>query len=148
MGMVAYQHISSCIQHSLGVFVELKRLYCGGCVAGQGMCRHKPECLWHQFHHWTDSRLGIDRPPTLDACSWAPGGQTFMSDVKSKIHELQPVKHCTNIEEQKRRWPGVQKEKLRKGSQANTRCIAVPRNKIQEPNNSHPREHVLESYMI
>ena len=29
-------------KHSLGVFVELKRSYCGGCVAGQGMCRHKP----------------------------------------------------------------------------------------------------------
>jgi hypothetical protein len=102
-------------KHSLGVFVELKRSYCGGCVAGQGMCRHKPECLWHQFHHWTDSRLGIDRPPTLDACSWAPGGQTFMSDVKSKIHELQPVKHCTNIEEQKKKMARGAKRKATQG---------------------------------
>ena len=102
-------------KHSLGVFVELKRSYCGGCVAGQGMCRHKPERLWHQFHHWTDSRLGIDRPPTLDACSWAPGGQTFMSDVKSKIHELQPVKQCTNIEEQKKKMARGAKRKATQG---------------------------------
>jgi hypothetical protein len=90
-------------KHSLGVFVEMKRSYCGACVAGQGLCRHKPERLWHQFHHWTDERHGIDRPSTVDVCSWAPGGQTLESDVKSKIHELQCVKHCTNIEDQQKK---------------------------------------------
>ena len=55
--------------HSLGIFVQMGRSYCGGCVAGQGACRHRPERLWYQYHHWTEDRLGIDRPGTLGICS-------------------------------------------------------------------------------
>ena len=102
-------------KHSLGVFVGMERTYCGACVAGQGMCRHKPEKLWHQFHHWTDDRLGIDRPPTLDACSWVGGGKAFVSDVRAKIHELQSVKHCTNIEAQTKKMEKNAKRNITEG---------------------------------
>ena len=91
-------------KHHLGIFVELGRHYCGGgCVAGQGLCRHKPECLWFQFHHWTPERLGIDRPSTLDVCSWREGGKLLACDVRQKIYKQQPVKHAKSIEEQKKR---------------------------------------------
>jgi len=36
--------------HDLGVFVELTCSYCIACVAGQGMCQHRGEMLWYQFH--------------------------------------------------------------------------------------------------
>ena len=38
-----------------------------------------------------------------------------MSDVKSKIHELQPVKQCTNIEEQKKKIARGAKRKATQG---------------------------------
>ncbi len=90
-------------KHSLGVFVGMTRTYCGGCIAGQGSCRHRPERLWHQFHCWSDERLGIDRPPTLDACSWVGGGRKLTSNVTSKIHQLQTVKHERTVDAQKKK---------------------------------------------
>ena len=86
--------------HDLGYFVELTRSYCTACVAGQGLCRHRGERLWYQYHHWTDERLGIDRPPTLDVCGWATGGKALSCDVRQKIHEQQSVKHTKTIADQ------------------------------------------------
>jgi len=102
--------------HSLGVFVEVGRSYCGGCIAGQGSCRHRAERLWHQYHHWTDERLGIDRPPTLDACSWAPGGRKLASDVHLHIHQLQTVKHEKSIVEQKKKMERNKQTNATKGN--------------------------------
>ena len=87
-------------KHSLGVFVEVGRSYCAGCIAGQGPCRHRAERLWHQYHYWSDERLGVDRPPTLDACSWAPGGKKLASEVHLNIHQLQTVKLEKNVKQQ------------------------------------------------
>ncbi len=98
--------------HALGIFVEVVRSYCGGCIAGQGSCRHKAERLWHQYHHWTNDRLGVDRPPTLDACSWAPGGRKLASDFDLKIHQLQTVKLENNAE--------AQKQKIQRNHQTNS----------------------------
>jgi hypothetical protein len=87
--------------HSLGIFVEVGRYYCGGgCVAGQGECRHITERLWYQHFHWTEERLGIDRPSTLGLCQWHPGGTALSSDVKQRIWEMQTVKHERSIPEQ------------------------------------------------
>lgn len=86
--------------HSLGVFVKVGRSYCGGCIAGQGHCRHRAERLWHQYHHWTDERHGIGRPPTIDACSWVGGGRKLACDVRLDIHQLQSVKHEKTLEAQ------------------------------------------------
>ena len=44
---------------------------------------------------------GIDRPCTLDCCSWAPGGKALNSDLRSKIYEQQTVKHEKTIADQK-----------------------------------------------
>ena len=89
-------------KHSLGIFSTVKRSYCTACVVGsaKASCRHRSERLWFQFHHWTDERLGIDRPPTLDACSWAPGSKSLHASVKGHIYEQQAVKHEKTIEEQ------------------------------------------------
>ena len=87
-------------KHALGVFTEVVRSYCfGDCVAGEGDCIHKMIQLWIQFHHWTDERLGIDRPPTLDNCSWG-AGKPLESGVTKMLHEQQCVKHCMSVEEQ------------------------------------------------
>ena len=87
-------------KHTLGVFTEVVRSYCfGDCVAGEGDCIHKMIQLWIQFHHWTDERLGIDRPPTLDNCSWG-AGKPLESGVTKMLHEQQCVKHCMSVEEQ------------------------------------------------
>ena len=94
--------------HDLGVFVKLRRACCTACVAGQGSCRHRSERLWYQFHHWTEERLGIDRPCTLDACGWAPGGKTLKCDVRLNISDQQTVKH-------ERTLLGM-KEKLERGA--------------------------------
>ena len=99
-------------KHALGIFTEVVRSYCGGCIAGQGSCRHKAERLWHQYHHWTDGRLGVNRPPTLSACSWAPGGRKLASEFHLKIHQLQTVKLENNIE--------AQKQKLQRNHQTNS----------------------------
>ena len=86
--------------HGLGVFVQMGRTYCANCVAGRGKCRHLTERLWYQFHHWTHDRLGIDRPRTLDVCSWAPGGKALVSDVRKKIYEQQSVRYERSIKAQ------------------------------------------------
>ncbi|KAL7537896.1 hypothetical protein ACHAXR_008146 [Thalassiosira sp. AJA248-18] len=77
--------------HDLGIFEVLKRSYCTACVAGQADCRHKAERLWYQYHHWTEERLGIDKPPTLDACSWSAGGTALCCDVEKPLHSQQTV---------------------------------------------------------
>lgn len=86
--------------HSLGVFTTMGRSYCTSCIAGLGNCRHRSERLWYQYHHWTPERLGIDRPSTLLACSWAPGGKALVCDVRAKIHEQQTVKMEATIKGQ------------------------------------------------
>ena len=86
--------------HDLGIFVSFKRSYCTACVAGAALCRHKPERLWYQYHHWTDQRLGIDRPSTLDVCSWLAGGKVLCCDVEKKLSDQQTVKHESTLEEQ------------------------------------------------
>jgi len=68
------------------------------------------------FHHWTDDRLGIDRPPTVDACSWIECGKTLVSDVRAKIHELQSVQHCSNIEAQKEKMERDAKRNVTEGN--------------------------------
>ena len=87
--------------HDLGVFVKLNASFCTACVAGQGLCRHRAERLWYQFHYWTEDRLGIDRPCTLGVCGWAPGGKATNSSVRQKIFEQQTVKYAKTFEEQK-----------------------------------------------
>ena len=87
-------------RHGLGVFTTMGRSYCAACIAGQGPCRHRAERLWYQYHHWTEERLGIDRPPTLDSCGWDPGGKALMCDVRAKIHEQQCVKHNDTLSAQ------------------------------------------------
>ena len=86
--------------HALGVFTKVLRAYCTSCVAGQGSCRHIAERLWYQYHYWTPDRLGIDRPCTLDKCSWAPGSKALKSDVRMKIHEQQTVKFMPSLKAQ------------------------------------------------
>jgi hypothetical protein len=86
--------------HNLGIFTKLLRTFCGECVAGQGLCRHKSERLWFQYHYWTDERLGIERPSTIDACSWAPGKTALTSDVRAKIHQQQNKKLAKSLEDQ------------------------------------------------
>ena len=99
--------------HSLGIFTKLTRQYCiGGCVAGgDGLCRHFSERLWAQYHHWTEDRLGIEKPCTLGACSWAPSGRKLNCAVGQKIYEQQTVKHERSLE--------AQKEKLERGAKRN-----------------------------
>ena len=97
--------------HGLGVFVELLRTYCTDCVAGQGCCRHKSERLWYQYHHWTNERLGIEKPATLEVCSWAPGGRVLCSDVRQKIYSQQTVKYVGSLK--------AQKEKIKRGAKRN-----------------------------
>ena len=87
-------------KHSLGVFAELTRSVCVGCVAGKGFCWYRPERLWYQYHHWTEDRLGIDWPSTLGVCTWAPGGKTLNCGVQQKIHKQQAVKFERTIKEQ------------------------------------------------
>ena len=82
--------------HSLGIFVRMGRLYCAGCIAGQGSCRHRSESLWHQYHHWTEDRLGIDRPSTLGVCGWAPGGKALTCEVRQPIFAQRTVKYEKN----------------------------------------------------
>ena len=89
--------------HDLGIFTGIGRHYCTNCVAGQGNCRHKAERLWYQLHHWTPERLGIERPSTIDACSWHPGGTALVSDVRKKIYSQQSVKFELSIAEQKKK---------------------------------------------
>jgi hypothetical protein len=86
--------------HNLGIFTELLETYCTGCVAGQGHCRHGPERLWYQYHHWTPERMGIERPQTLDACGWAPGGKALVSDIRAKLYEQQTRKVEKTIDDQ------------------------------------------------
>jgi hypothetical protein len=86
--------------HALGIFTRMGRSYCTNCTAGQGACRHRSERLWFQYHHWTEERLGIDRPSTLGVCSWHPGGKALNSDVRQKIYEQQCVKHERTINDQ------------------------------------------------
>ncbi|KAL7534640.1 hypothetical protein ACHAXR_006012, partial [Thalassiosira sp. AJA248-18] len=87
--------------HNLGIFTKLKRKYCtGGCVAGQGACRHMSERLWYQYYHWTEDRLGLERLSTMDTCSWGPGRKPLNSDVNQKIYEQQTVKHEKTIADQ------------------------------------------------
>ena len=68
--------------HDLGVFVKLRSSFCTACVASQGLCCHRAARLWYEFHHWTEDRLGIDRPCTLGICGWAPGGKVTNSKVR------------------------------------------------------------------
>jgi len=98
-------------KHSLGIFTTVKRSYCTGCVAGQGSCRHRSEQLWFQYYHWTNERLDINRPPNLDACSWAPGSISLHSSVKCHIYQQQTMKHKKTIE--------AQKAKIKRGAQRN-----------------------------
>ena len=86
--------------HNLGIFVSFKRSYCTACVAGAALCRHRPERLWYQYHHWTDQRLGIDRPSTLDVCSWSAGRKALCCDVEKKLSDQQTVKHESTLEDQ------------------------------------------------
>ena len=94
--------------HNLGVFVEVLRSYCAQCVAGAGLCRHKAERLWFQYHHWTDERHGIDMPSTIKACAWASGGKALTSDVRAKIYQQQTVKFERTID--------AQEEKMKRGA--------------------------------
>ncbi|KAL7523543.1 hypothetical protein ACHAXR_001119, partial [Thalassiosira sp. AJA248-18] len=87
-------------RHGLGVFTTMGRSYCAACVAGQGECRHRPERLWYQYHHWTESRLGIDRPSTLDVCGWAQGGKKLTGKPTAKISEQQCVKYESTLNAQ------------------------------------------------
>ncbi|EJK76705.1 hypothetical protein THAOC_01520 [Thalassiosira oceanica] len=87
-------------RHDLGVFVKVGRTYCTKCVAGQGDCRHKPERLWYHYHCWTDERLGIDRPPTMDACSWRESGKSLRADVESPLSKQRAVKLENTLDEQ------------------------------------------------
>jgi len=97
--------------HSLGVFVRMGRSYCVRCIAGQGSCRHRSERLWYQYHHWTEDRLGIDRPSTLGVCGWAPGGKALVCEVRQPIHAQQAVKHELTISEQKKKMErGVKRD--------------------------------------
>jgi len=86
--------------HDLGIFVKLTQSYCTSCVAGQGLCRHRGERLWYQYHHWTEERLGVDRPPALDVCGWSNGGKALSCDVRQKIHEQQSVKMAKTLVDQ------------------------------------------------
>ena len=79
---------------------KLGRTYCTGCIAGKDSCQHLAETLWHQYHHWTDERLGIDRPSTIDACSWAPGGKALCCDVNRPLSAQQTVKFDRTLEGQ------------------------------------------------
>lgn len=88
------------VGHNLGIFTHMGRSYCTACIAGFGNCRHRSERLWYQYHHWTDERLGIDRPTTLLACSWAKGGKPLVCDVRAKIYAQQTVKMEMTIEKQ------------------------------------------------
>ena len=86
----------------LALFTKVRQSYCtGGCAAGQGACRHVSERLWYQFHHWTNERHGIDRPPTLDACSWRPGSKVGSCEVRQEIHQHQMLKYERTLSKQK-----------------------------------------------
>ena len=87
-------------KHDLGIFTQLLDSYCTTFVADNGSCRHRCERLWYQYFHWSSDRLGIDRPSTIDACSWAPGGKALVSDVRAKIWEQQIVKREKTLEDQ------------------------------------------------
>jgi hypothetical protein len=87
-------------QHDLGIFGSVGKTFCTGCIAGKGDCRHQPERLFYQLHHWTDERYGIDRPPTLDACEWANGGIVLCSDVNQPLSAQQCVQHRKTLEGQ------------------------------------------------
>jgi hypothetical protein len=105
-------------KHDLGVFVRMGRSYCGNCVAGLGYCRHRPERLWYQFHHWTEERYGIDRPSTLGICSWASGGKALNSDLRQKISEQQAVKYERSMEAQKQKMERNAKRDCTEGTSA------------------------------
>jgi len=83
------------------------------------MCRHRGERLWYQYHHWTDERLGIDRPPTLDVCGWATGGKTLNCDVPQTIHEQQSVKLATTLADQTAKTNRGVKRDCTKGNSCN-----------------------------
>ena len=114
--------------HNLGIFSKMLRSYCTKFVAGQGNCRRKSEWMWYQYHHWTDERLGIDRPCALDACSWAPGGKVLNLDIGQTIHEQQTVKHAKTVEDQsakmKRGGSGRRQAKIRVASNSNCELVA------------------------
>ena len=92
-------------QHSLGIFTNMGRSYCS-CIAGQGNCRHRPERLWYQYHHWTPERFGIERPSTVDICGWAPGGKKLKGTPTAKLSEQQCVRYETMVlfKHRPRRW--------------------------------------------
>ena len=89
--------------HDLGIFLRLGQTYCAQCVAGHTICRHIPERLWYQYHHWTPERFGIDRPSTIDACAWAPGGRKLTAGATHHLDEQQCVKleHTIKGQEEK-----------------------------------------------
>jgi len=89
-------------KHNLGRFNKLLRHICvGGCVAGRGLCRHKAEKMWFQFFHWTEERRGVERPPTLDACPWSPGGKPREDRVTAGLAALENKKMPRTLEEGK-----------------------------------------------
>ena len=89
-------------KHSLGRFTKLLRHVCvGGCVAGRGLCRHKAEKMWFQFFHWTEDRRGIERPTTLDACPWSPGGKPREDRVTAGLAAQEAKKMPRTLEEGK-----------------------------------------------
>ena len=56
--------------------------------------------MWYQYHHWTDQRFGLNRPSTIDACDWAPGGNVLCCDVKKPLSAQQSVKFEKTLERQ------------------------------------------------
>ena len=125
--------------HDLGVFTRLLRHYCGECPAGQGLCRHLAERMWFQYHHWTDERHGIERPSTIDSCSWAPGKTALVADFRAKIYEQQAVKMDKTIDEQEAKMNRGVKRNCTEG-QSGSYCVYKSKAKI----GPHPNRFTAE----